>query len=171
MSWFANWVVLNITFRVSFLMVWATSINPNCSGGSRRIWRHRFPNLLSIFVTLDGARPSPRVSNLFDFLHVLGSIKLGPKPCHNVWSLRIWNKSLIVYVFFWCAEAPTFPLLHTISAFRKWVKSQTYTVYMNIHIYIYIGCGPLPVTVTTRIITFSVGNPYKPSFTTVNRWS
>ena len=30
----------------------------------------------------------------------------------------------------------------------------------------YLGCGPLPVTVTTRIITFSVGDPYKPSFTT-----
>ena len=28
------------------------------------------------------------------------------------------------------------------------------------------GCGPLPVTVTTRIITFSVGDPYEPSFTT-----
>ena len=35
----------------------------------------------------------------------------------------------------------------------------------------YIGCGPLPVTVTTRIIDiFSVGNPYKPSFTTVTGW-
>ena len=29
------------------------------------------------------------------------------------------------------------------------------------------GCGPLPVTVTTRIITFLIGNPYKPSFATV----
>ena len=36
-----------------------------------------------------------------------------------------------------------------------------------IRIYIYIGCGPLTVTVTTRIITFLVGDPYKPSFTTV----
>ena len=26
-----------------------------------------------------------------------------------------------------------------------------------------LGCGPLPVTVTTRIITFSVGDPYEPS--------
>ena len=34
-------------------------------------------------------------------------------------------------------------------------------------VYIYIGCGPHPVTVTTRIITFLVGNPYKPSFVTV----
>ena len=30
-----------------------------------------------------------------------------------------------------------------------------------------IGLSPLPVRVTTRIITFLVGNPYKPSFTTV----
>jgi len=31
----------------------------------------------------------------------------------------------------------------------------------------YIGYGPFPVTVTTRIITFLVGNPYKPLFATV----
>ena len=31
----------------------------------------------------------------------------------------------------------------------------------------YIGCGPLRVTVTIRIITFLVGDPYKPSFPTV----
>ncbi len=29
---------------------------------------------------------------------------------------------------------------------------------------IYFGLSPLPVTVTTRIIPFLVGNPYKPSF-------
>ena len=33
--------------------------------------------------------------------------------------------------------------------------------------WIFIGCGPLTVTVTTRIITFLIGNPYNPSFTTV----
>ena len=32
---------------------------------------------------------------------------------------------------------------------------------------LYIGLSPLPVTVTTRIITFLVGDPYKPSFATV----
>ena len=32
---------------------------------------------------------------------------------------------------------------------------------------IFLGCGPLTVTVTTRIIPFLVGNPYKPSFPTV----
>ena len=32
---------------------------------------------------------------------------------------------------------------------------------------VYLGCGPLTVTVTTRIITFLVGDPYKPSFITV----
>ena len=31
----------------------------------------------------------------------------------------------------------------------------------------YIGYGPFPVTVTTRIIPFLVGNPYKPLFATV----
>ena len=45
----------------------------------------------------------------------------------------------------------------------------------------FVGCGlypsnrylrstPHPVTVTTRIITFLVGNPYKPSFATVTGW-
>ena len=37
----------------------------------------------------------------------------------------------------------------------------------NDYISVYVGCGPLPVTVTTRIITFLVGDPYKPSFTNV----
>ena len=36
-----------------------------------------------------------------------------------------------------------------------------------IHIYIYIGLSPLPVTVTTRMIPYLVGNPYKPLFVTV----
>ena len=31
----------------------------------------------------------------------------------------------------------------------------------------WFGLSPLPVTVTTRIITFLVGDPYKPSFATV----
>ena len=32
---------------------------------------------------------------------------------------------------------------------------------------IYFRSTPLPVTVTTRIITFLAGDPYKPSFATV----
>ena len=36
----------------------------------------------------------------------------------------------------------------------------------NLHL-IFIRSTPHPVTVTTRIITFLVGNPYKPSFATV----
>ena len=38
------------------------------------------------------------------------------------------------------------------------------------HFFIYIRSTPHPVTVTTRIITFLVGNPYKPSFATVTGW-
>ena len=34
----------------------------------------------------------------------------------------------------------------------------------------YLRSTPHPVTVTTRIITFLVGNPYKPSFATVTGW-
>ena len=35
---------------------------------------------------------------------------------------------------------------------------------------VYFGTTPHPVTVTTRIIPFLVGNPYKPSFVTVTGW-
>ena len=35
---------------------------------------------------------------------------------------------------------------------------------------IYIRSTPHPLTVTTRIITFLVGNPYKASFATVTGW-
>ena len=35
---------------------------------------------------------------------------------------------------------------------------------------VWIRSTPHPVTVTTRIITFLVGNPYKPSFATVTGW-
>ena len=35
---------------------------------------------------------------------------------------------------------------------------------------VYLRSTPHPVTVTTRIVTFLVGNPYKPSFATVTGW-
>ena len=35
---------------------------------------------------------------------------------------------------------------------------------------LWLRSTPHPVTVTTRIITFLVGNPYKPSFATVTGW-
>ena len=38
------------------------------------------------------------------------------------------------------------------------------------HIDLYFRSTPHPVTVTIRIITFLVGNPYKPSFATVTGW-
>ena len=59
---------------------------------------------------------------------------------------------------------------------QKWRKANRNSSFMefdskNIQKYHrfakYIGCGPLTVTVTTRIMTFLVGDPYKPSFTTV----
>ena len=34
----------------------------------------------------------------------------------------------------------------------------------------FVGLSPHPVTVTTRIITCLIGNPYKPSFVTVTGW-
>ncbi len=49
-------------------------------------------------------------------------------------------------------------------------NSQIYhTMLLCTHFIIHnvLGCPPLPVTVTTRIITFLVGDPYNPSFATV----
>ncbi len=45
--------------------------------------------------------------------------------------------------------------------------SETFLIFVNLA---YLRSTPHPVTVTTRIITFLVGNPYKPSFATVTGW-
>ena len=41
---------------------------------------------------------------------------------------------------------------------------------LHVVLHVYFGTTPRPVTVTTRIITFLIGNPYKPSFVTVTGW-
>ncbi len=52
---------------------------------------------------------------------------------------------------------------------RLWVQHRREPSDVNTCVswYIYVGLSPFPVTVTTRIITFLVGNPYKPSLATV----
>ncbi len=58
---------------------------------------------------------------------------------------------------------PSFlPETHHIPNYTGWFMTRSRLVASQ-----YFGCGPLTVTVTTRIITFLVGDPYKPSFTTV----
>ena len=49
-----------------------------------------------------------------------------------------------------------------LSSFIKDAKNQT--KHAKKLSYLFIGLSPFPVIVTTRIITFLVGNPYKPSF-------
>ena len=46
----------------------------------------------------------------------------------------------------------------------------SFLVYVHSILLYYLGLPPHPVTVTTRIITFLIGNPYKPSFVTVTGW-
>ena len=46
----------------------------------------------------------------------------------------------------------------------------TYEILPSSKFWIYLGTTPHPVTVTTRIMQFLVGNPYKPSFVTVTGW-
>ena len=76
----------------------------------------------------------------------------------NWHDLNKWNhfsttsnvlKITVCHVWGW------FLLLHRVC---KWIPAQI-TVWS-------FGLSPLPVTVTTRIITFLVGDPYKPSFAT-----
>ncbi len=49
----------------------------------------------------------------------------------------------------------------------QWLVGWAAPLRGNFNFTSYLGCGPLTVTVTTKIITFLIGNPYKPSFTTV----
>ena len=51
-------------------------------------------------------------------------------------------------------------------------STYSYTLTFNInrpldHYLLLFGLSPFPVIVTTRIITFLVGDPYKPSFATI----
>ena len=55
------------------------------------------------------------------------------------------------------------------SSWLKRIKTQNGFTLSSVYT-IYLRSTPHPVTVTTRIITFLVGNPYKPSFATVAGW-
>ena len=50
---------------------------------------------------------------------------------------------------------------------RRSVRSQKRNQGNTRRIHVWFGYGPFPVTVTPRIITFLVGNPYKPLFAAV----
>ena len=67
------------------------------------------------------------------------------------------------------SQLPQLTLLRSVGKvpFNLWWNDPKILEKNTKDIYIYIGCCPLPVTVTTRIITFLIGNPYKPSFATV----
>ena len=52
-----------------------------------------------------------------------------------------------------------------------WKRNQlSISICICMYTVLYLRSTPHPVTVTTRIITFLVGNPYKPSFATVTGW-
>ena len=59
-------------------------------------------------------------------------------------------------------------LVHYFNAIHIYIYTHIFAVYL--HLYVYFRSTPHPVTVTTRIITYLVGNPYKPSFATVTGW-
>ncbi len=53
---------------------------------------------------------------------------------------------------------------------RPWNQSSQLVACPGSSYRISFGTTPHPVTVTTRIIPFLIGNPYKPSFVTVTGW-
>ena len=57
-----------------------------------------------------------------------------------------------------CYQSPTFSTRGTFAFSKSPFKNPQFR------------STPHPLTVTTRIITFLVGNPYKPSFATVTGW-
>ena len=68
----------------------------------------------------------------------------------SIWSIHLIESEVLPVLIAWlCVEVGV-------------LKKTIYT-----YIYIYFGLSPCPVTVTTRIIIFLVGDPYKPSFATV----
>ncbi len=94
--------------------------------------------------------------------------------CHEyIMSRDRWN--IYVESMFWIFVSPSEVLpaeiypgfLPTICfILRRTRNSATWKV----QVWYMIWYTPHPVTVTTRIITFLVGNPYKPSFATVTGW-
>ena len=69
------------------------------------------------------------------------------------WKLRLCDCEIVFLIFYW----------YMISRHVHFIVTVTCGVQVNL----YIGLSPHPATATTRIITFLVGNPYKPSFVTV----
>ena len=63
--------------------------------------------------------------------------------------------------------------IHDVTLVTGVVAAKTQRLAQNRHLEkkaSYFRSTPHPVTVTTRIITFLIGNPYKPSFATVTGW-
>ena len=77
----------------------------------------------------------------------------------DIWYIPRWCFQMFFFYYF-CPFFPGEMIQFDGCIFFIWVVQPTTR-------YILFRSTPLPVTVTTRIITFLVGDPYKPSFATV----
>ena len=91
----------------------------------------------------------------------IGDSELG-KPSFLGSILNLGSVRFRIPAFFWYLKRLVIDILSSLELIR--VIRILLVLY---YIYIYLRSTPHPVTVTTRIITFLVGNPYKPSFATV----
>ena len=71
---------------------------------------------------------------------------------------------------FFLTGAGFLPSTVAYDAFFIWPDVVSVNDELEWYVHLYLRSTPHPVTVTTRIITFLVGNPYKPSFATVTGW-
>ena len=103
-------------------------------------------------------------ANMFAWLCYFREIHLGKmvQPDCNIY----------IYFFYGCFPKIMVPPYHALKnrVFHEINHPFWGTVPLFLETSIYLGTTPHPVTVTTRIITFLIGNPYKPSFVTVTGW-
>ena len=88
-------------------------------------------------------------------------------PGYTNFGWRHYSRQLTAICPSWPLEKMIFVPLSVGSLDRPILWSEV----LHLHILgLYLRSTPHPVTVTTRIITYLVGNPYKPSFATVTGW-
>ena len=147
-------VVCNIKFIFTSSLTWSFNNNKN---QLRKLVQHVHHVFLSLRI---------HVTGILTYIYHKNQPNVGKYTIHGSSGYRCW------YVFFWgtfdstCFRVKT-PLPFHPSRMHPSRIGWSWRCIGVIPKGFVLGCGPLTVTVTTRIITFFVGDPYKPSFTTV----
>ena len=95
----------------------------------------------------------------------------GSQVINGVFDQRILDPNFFITMFFFGGGNSGGNYLPVPLTIAGWKPNPRILVFPTVKSNdIYPRSTPHPVTVTTRIITFLVGNPYKPSFATVTGW-